>query len=35
MARWHIHKIRRAVELDPADPQIVITVRDLGYRYVA
>lgn len=35
MARWHIHKIRRAVEVDPSDPQILITVRDVGYRFVA
>ena len=35
MARWHIHKIRKAVEVDPSDPLSVITVRDVGYRFVA
>ena len=34
MARWHIHKIRRVLEVEPSDPQIVITVRDVGYRFV-
>ena len=34
MTRWHIHKIRKAVEIDSSDPQIVITVRDVGYRFV-
>lgn len=34
MSRWHIHKIRKALEMNPSDPQMVITVRDVGYRFV-
>jgi two-component system response regulator RegX3 len=34
MSRWHIHKIRKAIESDPSNPQSVITVRDIGYRFV-
>lgn len=35
MSRWHIHKIRKALEMNSSDPQMVITVRDVGYRFVA
>ncbi|MGB4595043.1 MAG: response regulator transcription factor [Anaerolineaceae bacterium] len=35
MSRWHIHRIRKALETDPSNPQLVITVRDVGYRFVA
>lgn len=34
MSRWHIHKIRKAIEIDPSNPLMVITVRDVGYRFV-
>ncbi len=34
ITRWHIHKIRKALERDSSDPQHVITVRDFGYRLV-
>lgn len=34
ITRWHIHKIRKAIEKDTADPQHLITVRDIGYRLV-
>ena len=34
ISRWHIHKIRKALEEDPANPSIVITERDKGYRLV-
>jgi len=35
MSRWHIHKIRKSLETDTSDPQLIITVRDVGYRFVA
>ena len=34
MTRWHIHKIRKALELDTSNPRYIITVRDFGYRLV-
>ena len=34
ITRWHIHKIRKAIEKDTSDPQHLITVRDFGYRLV-
>ena len=34
ITRWHIHKIRKALEQDSSDPQHLITVRDFGYRLV-
>ncbi len=34
ITRWHIHKIRKAIETDISDPQHLITVRDVGYRLV-
>lgn len=35
ITRWHIHKIRKALEQDSSDPQHLITVRDFGYRLVS
>jgi len=29
----HIRRLRKKVEIDPADPQYVITVRGLGYKF--
>ena len=34
ITRWHIHKIRKALEQDSSNPQHLITVRDFGYRLV-
>ena len=34
MARWQVHEIRKAIELDVSHPRYVITVRDVGYRLV-
>jgi DNA-binding response OmpR family regulator len=34
MARWQIHEIRKALEIDPRHPHYIITVRDVGYRLV-
>jgi two-component system response regulator MtrA len=34
ITRWQMHELRRLVEHDPRHPQMVITVRDIGYRLV-
>jgi DNA-binding response OmpR family regulator len=34
ISRWQVHEIRRLLESDPRHPQLVITVRDVGYRLV-
>jgi DNA-binding response OmpR family regulator len=34
IARWQMHEIRKALEADPRHPQMIITVRDVGYRLV-
>ena len=34
ISRWQMHEIRRLVEADPRHPQLIITVRDVGYRLV-
>lgn len=34
MAGWHIHQIRKALEVNPSQPRMVITVRNIGYRFV-
>lgn len=31
----HIAKLRRKIELDPGDPQVIVTVRGAGYRLMA
>ena len=31
----HIAKLRRKIELDPGDPQVIVTVRGVGYRLMA
>lgn len=35
MAGWHIHQLRKALESTPGQPEMVITVRNVGYRFVA
>ncbi len=35
ISRWQMHEIRRLLEQDPRHPQLIITVRDVGYRLVA
>ena len=34
IAVWHIHELRRALEADPREPSLIITIRNLGYRLV-
>lgn len=34
MTRWQIHEIRKVLEVDSRHPQMIITVRDIGYRLV-
>lgn len=34
IARWQMHEIRKVLEMDPRRPQMIITVRDFGYRLV-
>jgi DNA-binding response OmpR family regulator len=35
MAGWHIHQLRKALESNRGQPQMVITVRNVGYRFVS
>ncbi len=34
ISRWQMHEIRRLLEQDPRHPQLIITVRDVGYRLI-
>jgi DNA-binding response OmpR family regulator len=34
IARWQMHEIRKLLEPDPRHPNLIITVRDVGYRLV-
>ncbi|MFQ5861052.1 MAG: response regulator transcription factor [Dehalococcoidia bacterium] len=31
--KWHVSRLRRKIEQDPLNPDLVVTVRGLGYRY--
>ncbi|HMD88562.1 MAG TPA: response regulator transcription factor [Anaerolineaceae bacterium] len=35
IVRWQVHELRAALEIDPGCPQLIITVRNVGYRLVA
>jgi DNA-binding response OmpR family regulator len=35
ISRYQMHEIRKLLEPDPRHPQLVITVRDVGYRLVS
>jgi DNA-binding response OmpR family regulator len=32
LARWRIHELRQIIEVDPQQPQYILTVRGAGYR---
>ena len=32
ITRWQMHELRKYLESDPRHPQMIITVRDVGYR---
>lgn len=32
LARWRIHELRKMIEIDPEQPQYILTVRGTGYR---
>lgn len=34
LSKWHIHAIRRALEADPTNPQVLLNIRGMGYRLV-
>jgi DNA-binding response OmpR family regulator len=34
IARWYIHELRKAIEMDTRNPTYIITVRGVGYRLV-
>jgi DNA-binding response OmpR family regulator len=33
--KWYIHSLRQKVEPDPSQPRHILTVRGIGYRFVA
>jgi DNA-binding response OmpR family regulator len=33
--KWYIHRLRQKVEPDPSNPQYVLNVRGVGYRFAA
>jgi DNA-binding response OmpR family regulator len=34
LAKYHVHVIRKELETDPSDPQLLLNVRGVGYRLV-
>ncbi|MBS3783574.1 MAG: response regulator transcription factor [Anaerolineae bacterium] len=32
--KWYIHRLRQKVEPEPSDPQYIVNVRGVGYRFV-
>jgi len=33
IVKWYIHRLRRKVEPDPSEPQYILNVRGVGYRF--
>ena len=34
LPKMHVHHLRKKIETDPANPQIVVTERGVGYKFV-
>jgi DNA-binding response OmpR family regulator len=34
ISRWQIHQLRKALEGDPHQPHMIVTMRDVGYRLI-
>jgi DNA-binding response OmpR family regulator len=34
IARWQVHELRKAIEREPDNPKLIITIRNVGYRLV-
>jgi DNA-binding response OmpR family regulator len=34
IARWQVHELRKAIEAQPDNPKLIITIRNVGYRLV-
>jgi DNA-binding response OmpR family regulator len=35
LAKWHMHVLRQALEIDPQNPRCILNVRGTGYRLLA
>jgi DNA-binding response OmpR family regulator len=35
LAKWHVHVLRNALEVDPQNPSHLINVRGVGYRLIS
>jgi two-component system response regulator RegX3 len=31
--KWYIHRLRQQVEPDPSNPQHIVNVRGVGYKF--
>jgi len=34
IARWQVHELRKAIEQEPDNPKMIITIRNVGYRLI-
>lgn len=35
LVKWHVHRLRRKIEPDPANPKYILNVRGVGYTFGA